>query len=79
MGLIPQFSQREFTKAEDKLPAFTGVAKYIGDVTGYDYVAGIWKSRLLIELIWCCGPQEGQLTVLLAALGPNASHYIAPS
>jgi hypothetical protein len=77
--LVPQFSQREFTKAEDKLPAIAGVAKYIGDVTGYDYVAGIWKSRLFVELIWCCDPLEGQLTALLAALGLNASHYIAPS
>jgi hypothetical protein len=78
-NLVPQFSRREFTKAEDKLPAIAGVAKYIGDVTGDDYVAGIWKSRLFVELIWCCDPLEGQLTALLAALGLNASHYIAPS
>jgi len=78
-ALVPQFSEREFTKAEDKLPAIAGVAKYIGDVTGYDYVAGIWKPRLFVELIWCCDPLEGQLTALLAALRPNAPHYIAPS
>jgi hypothetical protein len=78
-NIVPQFSQREFTKAEDKLPAIAGVAKYIGDVTGYDYVAGMWKSRLFTELIWCCDPLEGQLTALIAALVSNTSHYIAPS
>jgi hypothetical protein len=55
-GLVPHFSRREFTKAEDKLLAITGVAKYIGDVTRDDYVAGIWKSRLFVELISCCDP-----------------------
>jgi hypothetical protein len=78
-NLVPQFCLREFTKPVDKLPAIAGVAKYIGDITGYDYVAGLWKSRLETELIWCCDPFEGQIADLCARLQPDASNYIAPS
>ncbi|KIW99523.1 uncharacterized protein Z518_11262 [Rhinocladiella mackenziei CBS 650.93] len=45
--LLPQYSQRQFTEAKDKLPAVAGVAKYIGDATGYDYVAGYVEAWTL--------------------------------
>jgi hypothetical protein len=79
-GLVPQYSRRQFTRAKDKLPAIAGVAKYIGDVTGYDYVAGMWKPGLFTELIWLCHcPPKGSLTCLLATLATDSSTFIAPS
>lgn len=78
-SLVPQFSARLFTVARDKLPAIAGVAKYIGDVTGDEYVAGLWKSSLVSELMWCCNALPCRFTALLAALSPDAAQYTAPS
>ena len=61
------------------MPAIAGVAKYIGDVVGAEYVAGLWKSDLFIELIWTTDPKVGSLTSLLSVLNPEFSTYITPS
>lgn len=51
-GLIQQFSQCTLTKPSDKLSAMAGVAKLFQDVTGDEYVAGWWKSRLIETTDW---------------------------
>ena len=37
---------------EDKLIALSGMAKFFHEVTGDEYVAGCWKSRMLESLLW---------------------------
>lgn len=78
-NLVPQFSQRAFTKPQDKLPAISGLAKYIGDITSYNYVAGMWQSQLSHELLWSSQPQCNSFESLLHELDPQPSDYIAPS
>lgn len=50
--IVKQYSRCDLTKASDKMFAIAGVAKLFHDITGDEYVAGWWKSRLLESLDW---------------------------
>lgn len=67
--LVTAYTRCHFTKPEDKLYAFAGIAEVFQQVTGDRYLAGIWRSQLLHLLNW-------------TVFTPNAkhsSHYRAPS
>ncbi|KAG6361136.1 hypothetical protein INS49_009360 [Diaporthe citri] len=46
------YGHRRFTFVEDKLPAIAGMAKYMADKTGDEYLVGLWKSELPSSLVW---------------------------
>lgn len=50
--LVKSYSQCALTKPADKLPAFAGLAKLFQQATGDEYLAGLWRSRLLEGLDW---------------------------
>ena len=54
--LVCAFSQRNLTFATDALPALSGIARAVHEVTGARYLAGLWTSsareRLLWSLLW---------------------------
>ncbi|KAK4240597.1 hypothetical protein C8A03DRAFT_13087 [Achaetomium macrosporum] len=57
--MVKEYSLRQLTRAEDKLAAISGLATMtrdaIGAVTdgeGDRYHAGLWESRLLLDLTW---------------------------
>jgi hypothetical protein len=50
--LIRAYSDRHLTLSEDKLPAIAGIAVHFQRQTGYQYVAGLWKDTLPIDLVW---------------------------
>ncbi|KAJ9606814.1 hypothetical protein H2200_008824 [Cladophialophora chaetospira] len=52
MNLVEEFSQRSFTKFEDKLPAITALAKATFFNRHIDYIAGLWKDSLMTGLCW---------------------------
>ncbi|KAH6880456.1 heterokaryon incompatibility protein, partial [Thelonectria olida] len=66
--LVSQYSACHLTKASDKLIAFHGIAQFHRSLTGDEYVAGMWKSRLRQHMNW---------TVLKPLARPTES--IAPS
>ena len=45
-------ASRELTKRSDKLPALSGIASSIQKLTGDSYMAGLWRSELLLGLLW---------------------------
>jgi len=49
---IADFCQRNLTNEQDKLPALSGIAKFIAQKTGDKYYAGLWKNHLLEDLFW---------------------------
>jgi hypothetical protein len=49
---ITDFSQRNLTNEQDKLPALSGIAKLIAQKTGDKYYSGLWKNHLLEDLYW---------------------------
>ena len=54
--MIWQYTKRDLTKGDDKLPALSGLARRFSKKLGNDtYVAGLWKNDLLRGLGWCSG------------------------
>lgn len=60
---------RKLTKSSDKLPALSGVAKRFEELLQDKYVAGLWESTLLGDLLWDS----------LGVRGPWPPVYRAPS
>ncbi|KAB5582387.1 hypothetical protein GE09DRAFT_1246042 [Coniochaeta sp. 2T2.1] len=50
--LISAFSNRKLSYHGDRLPAVSAIAREFGKVLGDEYVCGLWKSRLHVELVW---------------------------
>ncbi|KAM5380884.1 hypothetical protein ACJZ2D_003408 [Fusarium nematophilum] len=50
--LVKQYSRSKLTNPGDKLVAFSGIAKRIAVQRQDEYVAGFWKSALMIDLPW---------------------------
>ncbi|RGP70279.1 heterokaryon incompatibility [Fusarium sporotrichioides] len=51
-GLVRKYTLRTLSFQEDKLPAFGGIASYFSRFYGEGYLAGIWRSRLYMDLCW---------------------------
>ncbi|KAM5354641.1 hypothetical protein ACJ41O_001288 [Fusarium nematophilum] len=47
---VQGYSQCQFTRDSDKLPAFAGIASYFGFVLRDDYVFGMWRPRIIDQL-----------------------------
>lgn len=50
--VIRKFCFRNITFEEDKFPAISGLAKEVKRLTGYEYLAGIWKEDIHNGLLW---------------------------
>jgi len=50
--LIEAYSVRQLTFESDKLPAISGVASRVHEIAGSEYLAGLWKENLPMELCW---------------------------
>ncbi|PVH97419.1 HET-domain-containing protein [Periconia macrospinosa] len=44
------YSRTSVTKAGDKLVAIQGIAQDVGQISSDDFIAGVWKTRILKEL-----------------------------
>ena len=56
--IVREYSKRELTYPEDKLPALAGIVSIIAQASSKSYVAGLWKEDLIhhpSELLWCRG------------------------
>lgn len=68
-----EYSCREFTFPDDRLPAISPLAEIVGAKTGSTYLAGIWKSDLVNELLWGASKFLGPIVL------PGSDAYVAPS
>ena len=54
--LVEEYTKRKLTLGKDKLPALSGLAKYIATrtegSTREDYIAGMWSPNLKTDLLW---------------------------
>jgi len=50
--LVEEYTARNLTRDQDKLPALSGLANSIAARTGDDYVAGLWKKNVIKDLFW---------------------------
>jgi hypothetical protein len=49
---LKEFSIRRLTKVSDRIPAISGLAALVRDITEDEYCAGLWRSDLLRGLLW---------------------------
>jgi hypothetical protein len=56
--LIIHYTQRQLTREEDKLPAFSGIATIVQNITKDRYLAGLWESDLTNCLLWKVIPSK---------------------
>lgn len=49
---VVQYSERLLSEEGDKLPALSGLASRVRSVYQDDYLAGLWRSNLIIGLLW---------------------------
>lgn len=52
MEMVDSYTRCQFTRPSDKLLAFDGIAKIFQEVSGDEYIAGMWKSRILDLIDW---------------------------
>jgi hypothetical protein len=52
-SIVRDYSRRFLTYSNDKLPAIAGIAARYNQVFEGKYLAGLWESSLLSELMWC--------------------------
>jgi hypothetical protein len=50
--LVFKYSQCQLSKDDDILVAISGVAKVVERAMNDEYLAGLWRSMLLIDLLW---------------------------
>ncbi|KAI1735151.1 heterokaryon incompatibility protein-domain-containing protein [Xylaria scruposa] len=50
--LVEPYSTRKLTKDSDKVIALLGVAQFIQQNTGFQFVAGLWERVLPFNLLW---------------------------
>jgi hypothetical protein len=68
---VSQYSATEFTNAEGRLIALSSLARVLHHRIGYKdvYCAGIWKNRLVVNLLWFCrDPPHAQSAKRLATV-----------
>jgi hypothetical protein len=51
-AMIDNYTTRNLTNPDDKLPALSGIASVMISRTGDRYVAGLWESNLNIGMLW---------------------------
>jgi hypothetical protein len=50
--LIDEYSARDLTKFEDRLPAISGIVRELASLWDEEYIAGFWRSFLVNHLGW---------------------------
>ncbi|KAH9203395.1 heterokaryon incompatibility protein-domain-containing protein [Leptodontidium sp. 2 PMI_412] len=58
--LLHEYTARDFTLFEDRLPAISGIVKELSLLWKDEYIAGLWKSHIFQQLAWSRGyPYQG--------------------
>lgn len=51
-AIVSKYTSCSLTKESDKLAAISGIAKTYRDFNGDTYLAGLWKEKLYLHLLW---------------------------
>ncbi|KAK2470985.1 hypothetical protein H9L39_17216 [Fusarium oxysporum f. sp. albedinis] len=50
--LVENYTRRDLTYPSDRLPGIAGIAQIMQNRTGFQYIAGLWKETLVLDLLW---------------------------
>lgn len=56
-SIVQDYTSRNLTMPEDRLPALAGIARELENTWGDIYIAGMWRSDLLSWLLWRSEPK----------------------
>lgn len=56
--LVPTYTSQKLTREEDKLIAIQAIAQAMEEALEDRYIAGLWESQLVEDLLWAVGPNE---------------------
>lgn len=73
---VDRFCSGKLTMESDKLVAMSGIASYFHSVTGDEYLAGLWKTRIEEQLLWRTPDQDSERRL---TYNTRPSKYRAPS
>jgi hypothetical protein len=51
-SIVHHYTRRNLTYGSDKLVAMSGMAQWVHHQTGDQYLAGLWKNSLKLQLLW---------------------------
>lgn len=51
-AVVSDYSRMALTHPEDIFPAISGLVKSIKEATGWEYIAGLWKENMIVDLVW---------------------------
>ncbi|UKZ77065.1 hypothetical protein TrVFT333_004782 [Trichoderma virens FT-333] len=56
--ILERYTNASLTFRSDLLPALSGIAKYLQEISGATYLTGIWKTdeKSVVNLAWQCEP-----------------------
>lgn len=54
-NIVTQYSTKDLTYPEDRLPALAGIAEEYGRITGWTYICGLWQEDLRDTFGWIRG------------------------
>lgn len=60
--IVVDYSHRQLSHPEDKLPALSAVAAEFAHLCGSEYLAGLWRSNLARDLLWSTPEAAPRLT-----------------
>jgi hypothetical protein len=70
--VVEDYSARSFTDAADKFPAISGLADALQRIFKCEYVAGLWRGNLPMDLLWRRAGEPASLKL-------KEKSYYAPS
>jgi len=75
--VVESYTARMLTFASDKLHAVSGIAALVPQAARSDYLAGLWRESLLLDLLWHVMPTSNRSTTVMTY--PPKDEQRAPS
>jgi hypothetical protein len=78
-AVVNAYTKTRLTVPSDKLVALAGLARIISEATDCAYIAGLWRSQLVSQLLWYVEPAFDQRDRSFSNPGTFDRTYRAPS
>jgi hypothetical protein len=50
--LVGNYTRRDLTYHSDRLPGIAGSAQIMQSRTGFQYIAGLWREAIILDVLW---------------------------
>ena len=75
---VKSYSRRDLSFAQDRLPAISTLALKIQEAVKDEYLAGLWKGDLVVQLMWRAYPSGSPVTPYETYIAPSWSWASIP-